>query len=758
MDMMNNVKKGRNKLFYKILRLFIIASLAIFGIIAITFIYLYSTTKLNKDLLNKISTPALVYANDNSQLTDNVQGVPYVKIENLQQHTIDAFISIEDKKFYSHNGINIKRMFSAMINNITSLSLEEGASTITQQLIKNTHLSSDKTFERKIKEIMLALKIEKEYSKNEILEMYLNAIYFGNGCYGIESASKFYFGKSATEIDINESALLAGLIKSPAYYSPLKHEENAIQRKNLVIKEMYEDKAISLEEFDILKTTNLSFDMQSLDFDRESSYINSVLDEASKILAISPTQIIAKKYKIFTYYDCDIWQDLANAVKHDTNAMHNAIVVDNETGGILAFNSSYTFGANNIQRTPASTIKPILVYGAGIEYGNIFPCSILEDKPTTYGDNYTPKNLGNKYYGNISADLALAKSLNIPAINLLKDIGIEKCKSFAKKCGISFDEDDNGLSLALGAMKHGITIQTLTNGYLCFACEGQYKKSTFIKSIVDENGRVLYTHNINNKKAMQPETAYLVGQMMKKTTTDGTCIALNSLPFEVYAKSGTNGTNNEKLNSDSICIAQTTKHTACMWYFSKDYKEENLLENASVSQLSPTIKMKELFNSIYENEKPSDFKKPNGVIKLKLDSISYEDGNVEIASIETPERYILESNFNRKFTPKTISKNFTKCISTVLECNFQKKQNIVSYNAVKHQTYELIREHFDDNKKIVQTLQVVKEKSGKISFTDTSPPDVPYKYYLKITNNKIKDIAFSNEISSINEYNENNLY
>ena len=737
-------KRKTIKLFFKIILYIVFAT---FVTIAMFFIYEYKSINLNNDLLLEISTPVEIYGDDNTFIEENVQGIPYIKLSNLQKHTIDAFIAIEDTEFYRHNGINLKRILGATIKNISSFSFKEGASTITQQLIKNTHLSNSKTIDRKIKEIILALKLEKNYSKDEILEMYLNAIYFGNGCYGIESASQFYFNKSASNLDINESAVLAGLIKSPANYSPINNQDKIEKRKNLVLNEMNKQNLITDVELASNKTKGIILDINNMNFEKESAYINSALLEASEILNLPPNKITSSHFKIYTYHNNFISGELSNSIKHNSNAMHNAIVVDNKTGGIIAFNSSYIFGSTKIKRNPESTRKPSLVYAPALEYGEIYTCSLLNDEPTIYENNYKPKNISDIYYGKITAEEALAKSLNIPAINLFKEIGIEKCKSFAKKCGITFDKTDNGLSLALGAMKYGVTIQDLCNAYLTLPNNGYYKKTAFIKRIEDENGNIVYSRNGIQKKVFSDETAYLLGKMMEKTTTIGTCKALSSLPYEIHTKTGTNGTENENKNTDKICIAQTTEHTSCIWYFSKDNNEENLLDSNSGSQLSPTLKVKTLFENIYKNNAPKKFSKPNGIISLKLDVISFENNKIELASKQTPERYIFEKEFDMKNSPKVISTNFIKITPTVL--NFQKIQSKIefSFNTQRHQKYELIKEYKLNGKVIDEVLYVITNKNTQATYTDNSILDnIDYKYFVKIKNIANNQYEISNII------------
>ena len=229
----------------------------------ITSIYVNAQSiPLSEEKLSSQSLTIEVFDSQNKPIKeDNEINKNYVKISLIPQHSVDAFLSIEDKNFYSHSGVNYKRIAKAFLSNIKSRKLKEGASTITQQLVKNTLLSSEKTVERKIKEIALAKKIENKYSKDEILEKYLNVIYFGNNCYGIENASKYYFSKDVKDLSIAQSALLAGIIKSPAKYSPLKNSENCLKRRNLVLSEMYKDGKITSEQYTLAKNSDLELNV-----------------------------------------------------------------------------------------------------------------------------------------------------------------------------------------------------------------------------------------------------------------------------------------------------------------------------------------------------------------------------------------------------------------------------------------------------------------------------------------------------------------
>ena len=450
--MQNTVERKNKSKFYKILKIALSFMLVAFVVVGLYVIILSSTLKLNDEMLDSLTTPVSIYDKENTLVNFGVDS-PYVSVDELNQHTIDAFISIEDEKFYTHKGINIGRMAKALVNNISSGSIVEGASTISQQLIKNTHLDNEKTYSRKIREILLTLKLEQKYSKDEIMEMYLNAIYFGSGCYGLESASIFYFGKNAKDLTINESAILAGIIKSPSYLSPINYPSECLERKNLVLKQMLVNEKITKEQYETSIAEGIELNLTNPKHEiTYSEYITSAISEASEILQISKNSIASNNYKIYTYLDNNAQNLLSKNIEtSDSSIMNNGILIDNETGGINAFCSNLQFGGISVKRTPASTLKPILVYAPAIEKGNIYFDTIIQDEPTDFGD-YSPHNINNKYYGDITASSALALSLNIPAVKILEQIGIDQAKEFASTLGIPFDENDNGLALALGGM------------------------------------------------------------------------------------------------------------------------------------------------------------------------------------------------------------------------------------------------------------------------------------------------------------------
>lgn len=730
---------------FSIKRVFLLITATIIIAACFGFLGLYSLNKtlaLDNEILSSINTQILIYDNENNDISSNYSpSSPFIKLEKLNQYTIDAFTSIEDDKFLSHNGLNYTRMIKALINNIKAGKIVEGASTISQQLIKNTHLNSDKTISRKIKEVLLTRKLEKTYTKNEIMELYLNAIYFGSGCYGIESASLFYFGISADKLTINQSAILAGLIKSPTYYSPIYYEENCFNRKNLVLKQMLKHGKIKQDEYDTLIKQKIETNISKVSH-QDFTYLNCAVVEASKKLNIDVSMLQKEGYKIYTYYDKRC-QDSLKSTLANKDAHFNSMIVENESGKIKGFFSSIKYGASSLKRSPASALKPILVYAPAIEKGDIYPCFLINDEKTDF-NGYSPNNLNNKYYGNVPVKKALSLSLNVPAVKILKDAGIEYSKSVAEKCGITFDDEDNSLALALGGMNYGTSISELCTAYTTLF-DGNKKDCTFIKKIEDKNGNIVYKHSIKKSKTIKESTAFLVGEMMEDCATNGTCKALSTLPYSVRAKSGTSKLTNSENNNSALCVGQTSLDTVCVWFFSIDNQVQNSLSPQKTLELSPSVRVKEIFEKIYTTY-PKDFEKPDSVVTKKIDSISYKEGRVELASENTPERYTLNENFDKDNVVKKVSTNFLTASKVKLKAKENENKITLSFNALPHEKYTIIKKDENDNETILCTI---KNKNGEFTYNDDKvEKGKTYTYYCKaeIEISQATNIATSKEV------------
>lgn len=365
----------------------------------------YSDSPLNLDSLNSQSVKIAIY-DKNSKLIDDENSfeAKHIKLYEMPPHAYEAFISIEDKNFYTHKGINPKRIVGATLKNIKTLSFKEGASTISQQLIKNTHLSSEKTIDRKIKEIILTKKMEKMLSKDEILEDYLNVIYFGNNCYGISSATRYYFSKECKDLTLPESATLAGMIKAPNKYSPISNPNLCLKRRNLVLQEMFKDKKISEIEYEKAKETPLELKINTKTSSKLNTYSEMVIDEAQKILHLPAKQISLAKYKIYTYQNPDEQQTLLESL-NSTDFLGNdyaGIVIDAKLHGVTAFYGNSTYKILDAKRSPGSCLKPILVYAPALNEDIISPETQILDEKLKIGE-YSPENVGCKYHGYISA-------------------------------------------------------------------------------------------------------------------------------------------------------------------------------------------------------------------------------------------------------------------------------------------------------------------------------------------------------------------
>lgn len=567
-----------------------------------------SKVKLDKD---KLMSPKEICSVFNSDLSEIVPttNFRYVKYDKIPKILKDAVIAIEDKRFYEHSGIDYKSILRALKNNFFSGKIKEGGSTITQQLVKNTYLTSDKTLERKLKEIRLATLLEKEFTKDEILEKYLNTVYYGENSYGIASASMNYFGKNVEELKIEECALLAGLLKAPTYYNPYKNPHAAKRRRNLVLDQMHIQKMISKD--DVIKLKNKDI---ILNFNNNYDYNNTLYDEiiTSALNKLNFNKISdLKGYKIYTSINSNLMLDIPKISDYSLDTDYSIIVTENKTSNIIAYSST----VGEIKRCPASCAKPWLIFAPAIEENLISPATKILDEPTDF-NGYSPDNPGGKYYGYVSAKECLIKSLNLPSVKILNSVGLDKTKSYAKKMDIEYENND--LSLALGNLSGGITLKELSDAYSVFHNYGKFYKSEFILKIENARGKVVYTNTNKGKNVFSDSTAYLITDSLRECAKIGTASKLSSLPFYVCAKTGTNGNSNG--NIDAYCVAYTKDHTISVWIGNKD---GTIMSNEITGGNYPTAIAKETLNILYKDYKPKDILPPKSVVKVNVDKDYY---------------------------------------------------------------------------------------------------------------------------------------
>lgn len=528
-----------------------------------------------------------------------------VSLSALDKKTYMAFVCVEDKRFFSHGGIDTKRLVGALLANLKSGSFKEGASTISQQLIKNTHLSGGKTIKRKLNELMIVRELEENYSKEEILEMYLNTIYFGRRAYGIENAAEVYFGKSAPELTLSESAVLAGMIKAPNVYAPNKNIEKCKNRRNLVLDIMRKQGVISQDELSEAKNEPINVAQRRLS---EKNYASCVLDEACKLLNITERQLLTSDYVIETYCNQTFQNKIKtiaekdNAQNFDGSAADMTFLLCDTEGNAQGY---YCKGNECKKRQAGSAFKPIAVYTPALCEGQIFPASPVLDEQTDF-NGYKPSNAG-KYYGWTTIQTAVEKSLNIPAVKTLNALTCKTAEKYLQKLGICGKQD---LSLALGNINGGIDVVGLAKCYTALAKGGYANEIRFIKKIHNSNG-VVYDETIRNSHFVYDSaSSCLMTDMLVKTAKCGTAKKLGELNFEVAAKTGTVG--NSVKNTDALVAGYTTENIFVCWYYGD-------LPVSMTGGGAPCALVANVLAEIYDDKHPSAFERPADLVKtLKI--------------------------------------------------------------------------------------------------------------------------------------------
>lgn len=598
---------------------------------------------LDVQKLENLKVNTVFYSFDDCEISNGINNRNYVKLDKIPSFVLNAFVAIEDKRFYSHNGIDYVRIFGALKNNVLTNSFSEGASTISQQLIKNTHLKSEKTLSRKVQEIRITKHLERNYSKNEILEMYLNALNFGGSIYGIKSASKAFFDKDVKDLSLSDGATLAGIINSPTNFNPYNNYEKCKKRRNTVLKRMFEQNMINEKQYNNAKNSEIKLSRQP---NFANQYVNGAISETSKILGKEKNEIMLGGYKIKTYYDLSLQLFLEKLIDENKlkNADINVCVTSNKTNEVKAFVSSDVFDATTLRRQPGSTLKPFVSYAPALENHLIFPCSKILDERTNF-DGYSPRNYKDKYYGYVSAKNALALSLNVPSVKLLENVGMEKSLSFLRKIGFNILSNSNNLSMALGNINDGVTLNELSDAYKTLANNGVYNCSNYVKEIVDKNGKVLF----ENKKqrgvtVMRDDTAFLLTDMLNECTKTGTAKRIGYDFDNVCAKTGTVGSKNG--NTDAYCVAYTPLYTIAVRINAKSGLMDNKISGGNLPTRIVTSVLK------YLND-DSKFTVPKSVISVDIDKEVYDKENlVVIADNDVLPLNRLSCFFSKKNMPR----------------------------------------------------------------------------------------------------------
>ncbi len=571
------------------------------------------------------------------------------RIQNTPRHIAQAFIDTEDKRFFTHHGFDTRRIIKACLVNLRTKSFHEGASTISQQLIKNTHLTQDKTVKRKLCEWKLTRLLEKNYDKREILERYLNVIYFGHDCFGIQSASAFYFGKDPKDLDVADAAVLAGLVKSPNNYSPFKNPLACQKRKETVLGLMRKNGSISDTEYRdaIKKPLPVSPSVHKKNF----SYAHFVFDELSTLSEIYRFRI-GGKIEIYTYYDRAMQTALENVANSHTQTDKTLLISDVKTGGFSACVST----VGNIRRLPGSLLKPLFVYAPAMEENVLSPATPLLDEPVNY-NGYKPKNFNGQYQGYVSARESLAQSLNIPAVKTLETLGLARVNEYATQMNLTLEKDDLSLALALGGMKNGYTLPQLVSAYATFPKMGTYTENRFISKI-KINDVTVYQHKSRPRRVFSEDTSALMTDMLQTTAQTGTAKKLRTLPFPVAAKTGTTGTANG--NTDAYAVSYTPQNVIGVWLGNSKGgfidctgggEPCNLISQAHLALRS----IQEKRGNVQEK-----FQLPCNIVRVDLDkTIYYDTHTLCLADEYAPKEYRISELFKKQCVPSKKSDFFS---------------------------------------------------------------------------------------------------
>ncbi len=569
-----------------------------------------------------------------------------ITLDKIPLNLQNAFIAIEDKRFFKHNGIDPYRMFGALKEDLRTGTMEQGASTITQQLIKNIYLTPDKLLKRKVIEIYYALQLERRFTKKQILEAYLNTIGMGHNRAGVKEASLYYFGKELDQLSLAECAMLAGITKNPSVFSPYINFEKSNKRKEIILREMLSQELISQSEHDAavaeeIKLSTVKKEVETTYFaDMIISDVKKTLeeklgyseDEAERKLWNGGLKIVAT---IDTEMQNILEQTFNNAKlfppsEEDVNGILQpeaaAVIIDHATGEIKAIMGGRSAKvrrelnrATQSLRQPGSTIKPLSVYTPALDNGYTIG-TVLDDSPVTFG-TYSPNNYDRKFRGLVTVRTALQHSLNVIAVRIVQDIGVDRSMEYLKKFGLTTvvtrddnrrTNDENLASLALGGMTRGVKPLEMAAAYSVFPNKGIYIKPISFTKILDKDGNVIFENKPEKEKVINEQVAYLMVDIMKGVIRGGTGgnAALAKMP--VAGKTGTT-----TKNVDAWFTGYSPYYTTTVWIGHDEPKPMSFTGGSYPAKI-----WKVIMEEIHKNLAVKDFEKPSGLVGAEICAVS----------------------------------------------------------------------------------------------------------------------------------------
>ena len=569
---------------YHLTKIVIILGLSA-GLLVGTYLFAIAKSTNVNDLQNALKTRTLIFDREEKEAGAlSGQKGTYVELVDISKDLQNAVVATEDRSFYKNDGINYGRFFLAIL----TAGRSGGGSTITQQLAKNAYLSQDQTVERKAKEFFLALELTKKYSKEQILTMYLNNAYFGNGVWGVEDASKKYFGVSASQLTLDQAATLAGMLKGPELYNPLNSVETSTNRRDTVLQNMvaagYIDKNQETEAAgtDMASQLQDKYEGKVSDY-RYPSYFDAVVNEAVSKYNLTEEEIVNNGYRIYTELDQNyqanmqvVYENTSLFPKAEdgTHAESGSVALEPKTGGVRSVvghvagddkpgfrNFNY---ATQSKRSPGSTIKPLVVYTPAVEAG--WALNKQLDNHTMQYDSYQVDNYaGIKTSPEVPMYQALAESLNLPAVATVNALGIDKAFDAGERFGLNMENVDRVLGVALGGGVETNPLQ-MAQAYAAFANEGLMPEAHFITRIENASGQVIKSHKNSQKRVIDKSVADKMTSMMLGTFTNGTGISSSPTDYVMAGKTGTTeAAFNSVYTSDQWVIGYTPDVVITHW-------------------------------------------------------------------------------------------------------------------------------------------------------------------------------------------------
>jgi len=645
--------------------------------------YASSAPKLDEELLKVPLSSEVLDMHGNvvyKSGTEKREFVPYDQIPDIVR---EAILATEDVRFFKHNGMDFYRLGGAVLANFKSGFGSQGASTITQQVIKNFFLRDDKTLKRKAQEAWLAFQLENKYEKEEIFEMYFNKILMSGSTYGIGTASKHFFGKELNELELHEVAMLAGMPQSPNGYNPFRNPDRAEKRRNIVLGLMVQHNKITKDEMEAAKaipvTTSLipEEERQANDNTKYPAFIDIVRDELE---AAGLLDILSDGVKIQTSLDPDAQIAVENAIRSDVyknDKMQTGMTVLNtKTGEIVAVGGGRNFStgfwnfATDEKRQTGSSIKPILDYGPAIEYLNWSTGQTVVDEPYNYVglDNKAVNNIDNKFQGPMTIREALYKSRNIPAVKTFEEVGRDKAFGFAEKLGLKYTNDYP--SNALGGADEFSTVQ-MAGAFAAFGNNGVYTKPHTIKHITYRDGKTVKDMSPESVVAMKDSTAYMITDILRDVLTvkgaTGTRAAISGLDI-----AGKTGTSSDAI--DSWFAGYTSNYTIATW---AGYQDRSPMESYEGERFVPQDLFKKVMSTISNGKETAKFQQPPSV---ETATIVYRSNPLMLSSNSTPQNMKRSELFVKGTLPELVAEELKLDAPNNLSANYNIDEQSVSLN------------------------------------------------------------------------------